>query len=148
VDLDGDPPSVAVLRADRAGRDTKTPRSRRALKLAQMAVGALGEWQVDQAAEREAAGSHWQDTGRVFTTAIGTPLVRSTSGKCSRTFARGPELAGTGRLGTCGTRSSRCCPTMAWRSRRSHGLLATPATMSPRPYTDKSSGQSCRKAPR
>ena len=38
---DGDPPSVAVLRADRAGGDTKTPRSRRALKLAQVAVGAL-----------------------------------------------------------------------------------------------------------
>ena len=38
IDLDGNPPSVAVLRADRAGGDTKTPRSRRALKLAQMAV--------------------------------------------------------------------------------------------------------------
>ncbi len=74
VDLDGNPPSVAVLRADRAGGDTKTPRSRRALKLAQMAAGALREWQVDQAAEREAAGSRWQDTGRVFTTATGTPL--------------------------------------------------------------------------
>ena len=68
VDLDGNPPSVAVLRADRAGRDTKTPRSRRALKLAQMAAGALREWRTDQAAERHAAGSHWQDTGRVFTT--------------------------------------------------------------------------------
>jgi hypothetical protein len=74
MDLDGDPPSVAVLRADRAGGDTKTPRSRRALKLAQMAVGALREWQADQAAEREAAGSRRQDTGRVFTTATGTPL--------------------------------------------------------------------------
>ena len=74
VDLDGDPASVAVLRADRAGGDTKTPRSRRALKLAQVAVGALREWRVDQAAEREAAGSRWQDTGRVFTTAAGTPL--------------------------------------------------------------------------
>jgi len=74
VDLDGNPPSVAVLRADRAGGDTKTPRSRRVLKLAQMAAGALREWQADQAAEREAAGSHWQDTGRVFTTATGIPL--------------------------------------------------------------------------
>jgi integrase len=74
VDLDGNPPSVAVLRADRAGGDTKTARSRSALKMAQMAVGALREWQVDQAAEREAAGSHWQDTSRVFTTATGTPL--------------------------------------------------------------------------
>jgi len=75
VDLDGNPASVAVLRADRAGGDTKTPRSRRALKLARMAVGALGEEQVDQAAEREAAGSRWRDTGRVFTTATGTPLA-------------------------------------------------------------------------
>jgi hypothetical protein len=66
VDLDVDPPPVAVLRADRAGGDTKTPRSRRALKLGQMAVGPLREWQVDQAAEREAAGSQWQDTGRVL----------------------------------------------------------------------------------
>ena len=67
VDLDGNPPAVAVLRADRAAGDTKTPRSRRALQLAQLAAGALREWQADQAAEREAAGSHWQDTGRVFT---------------------------------------------------------------------------------
>ena len=66
ADLDGSPPSVAVLRADRTGGDTKTPRSRRALKLAHMVVGALRE--------REAAGSRWQDTGRVFTTATGTPL--------------------------------------------------------------------------
>ena len=73
VDLDGNPPSVAVLRADRAGGDTKTPRSRRALKLAQVAAGALREWQVDQAAEREVAGSCW-GTGLVFTTATGTPL--------------------------------------------------------------------------
>jgi hypothetical protein len=58
-----------VLRADRAGGDTKTPRSRRALKLAQVAVGPLREWQANQAAEREAAGSRGQDTGRVFTTA-------------------------------------------------------------------------------
>jgi hypothetical protein len=41
VDLDGNPPLVAVLRADRAGGDAWAPRSRGALKLAQMAVGAL-----------------------------------------------------------------------------------------------------------
>jgi integrase len=74
VALDGDPPYVAVLRADRAGGDTKTLRSRRALKLPQMAVGALREWKADQAAERKAAGSDWQDTSRVFTTAMGAPL--------------------------------------------------------------------------
>ena len=41
VDLDGNPPSVAVLRADRAGGDTKTPRSRRALQLAQIGRSTL-----------------------------------------------------------------------------------------------------------
>jgi hypothetical protein len=48
VALDGDPPYVAVLRADRAGGDTKAPKSRRALKLPQMAVGALRDWKADQ----------------------------------------------------------------------------------------------------
>jgi hypothetical protein len=59
VDLDGNPPSVAVLRADRAGGDTKTPRSRRALKLAQMAVGALREWcaSMDQCSRTSRARS-------------------------------------------------------------------------------------------
>ena len=99
VDLDGNPPSVAVLRADRAGGDTKTPRSRRALKLAQLAVGALREWQVDQAAEREAAGSHWQDTGRVFTTATGTPLSARHIRKMFQDVCERPGSAGTGRPG-------------------------------------------------
>jgi integrase len=94
VDLDGNPPSVAVLRADRAGGDTKTPRSRRALKLAQMAVGALREWQAEQAAEREAAGSRWRDTGRVFTTAAGTPLGAM---HIRRMFQTVCERAGVGR---------------------------------------------------
>jgi len=32
------------------------------------------EWQVDQAAEHQASGSRWRDTGRVFTTSAGAPL--------------------------------------------------------------------------
>lgn len=71
IDLYGNPPSVAVLRAYRARGDTKTPKSRCAVKLARMAAGALREWQADQAAEKAAAGSRWQDTGRVFTRAAG-----------------------------------------------------------------------------
>jgi len=74
VNLDGDPPSVAVLRADRAGGDVKTSKSRRALQLPQTAVAALWEWQEDQAAERQVAGARWRDNGRVFTTATGAPL--------------------------------------------------------------------------
>jgi hypothetical protein len=73
VPLNSDPPYMAALRADRAGGDTKTPKSRRALKLPQMAVVALGDWKAGQPAERAAAGPRWQNTGRVFTTATGAP---------------------------------------------------------------------------
>jgi integrase len=74
VALQGVPPSVAVLRADRAGGDTKTRKSRRALKLAQTAVAALEQWEADQAAECAAAGARWEDHGLVFTTAAGAPM--------------------------------------------------------------------------
>ncbi len=94
VDLDGNPPSVAVLRADRAGGDVKTPKSRRALKLPQLAVGALRDWQADQADERLAAGVRWHDTGRVFTTATGAPLdIRN----IRRMFKAVCDRAGLGR---------------------------------------------------
>lgn len=99
--------------------DTPRPRGPAALKLAQMAAGALREWQVDQAAEHRLPE-------RIGSTPAGylprPPVhhwVRGTSGRCSRTFAREPGPAGTGRLGACGTSSSRCCPTTGWRSRRS-----------------------------
>jgi integrase len=94
VALDSDPPYVAVLRADRAGGDTKTPKSRRALKLPQMAVVALSGWKVGQAAERAAAGPRWQDTGRVFTTATGMPL---NARPIRRMFQDICERAGLGR---------------------------------------------------
>ena len=64
VDLDAG--TVAVWRSDRAGGDTKTPKSRRTLRLAQIAVDALRQ--------RKAAGKLWHDTGLVFTTTIGTML--------------------------------------------------------------------------
>jgi hypothetical protein len=110
VDLDGNPPSVAVLRADQAGGDTKTPRSRRALKLAQMAAGTLREGQADQAAEREAAGSHWQDTGKVFTMATETPAQ-------SHCTSSGTALgAGGRRLMSSGCASLQSGPTRPSRS--------------------------------
>ena len=73
VGLDGDLPWSRCC-ADRAGGDTKDAHVSPALQLAQIAVEALRAWQADQTAMREAAGSRWQDTGRVFTTAAGTPL--------------------------------------------------------------------------
>ena len=72
VDLDAG--TVAVWRSDRAGGDTKTPKSRLTLRLAQIAVDALRRRKAGQAADRLKAGEIWQDSGLVFTTTVGTVL--------------------------------------------------------------------------
>jgi integrase len=72
VDLDAG--TVAVIRAVRHGGDTKTLKSRRTLKLAQIAVDALRELQAVQAGDRIIAGQAWQEHGLVFCTSVGTPL--------------------------------------------------------------------------
>jgi len=66
--------AVFVWRADRAGGDTKTPRSRRTLALPRRCVEALREHRVRQAEDRLAAGLLWQDRGLVFASTAGTPL--------------------------------------------------------------------------
>jgi integrase len=65
---------VSVWRSDRAGGDTKTPNSKRTLKLSVMAVDALRERKAAQAADRLKVGELWQDTGLVFTTSVGKML--------------------------------------------------------------------------
>jgi integrase len=72
VDLDAE--TIALWRSDRAGGDTKTPKSRRTLKLSNMAVSALRERKAAQAAARLKAGELWHDTSLVFTTSEGTML--------------------------------------------------------------------------
>jgi integrase len=66
--------TVAVWRSDRAGGDTKTPKSRGTLKLARIAVEALRQRRARQDADRLRAGDLWHDSGLVFTTALGTML--------------------------------------------------------------------------
>jgi integrase len=63
-----------VWRAERAGGDTKTPKSRRTLALPQKCVEALREHRVRQAKERLSAGPLWKDHGLVFASAVGTPM--------------------------------------------------------------------------
>ena len=63
-----------VWRADRAGGDTKTLKSRRTLALPRRCVEALREQRVGQAQDRLAAGPLWQDHGLVFASTVGTPL--------------------------------------------------------------------------
>jgi integrase len=74
ADVDLDQGTVAVYRSVRASGDTKTPKSRRVLKLPVKAVDALKEHRSEQAAARLKAGELWQDHGLVFASAMGTPL--------------------------------------------------------------------------
>jgi integrase len=61
VDLDAG--TIMVWRSVRAHGDTKTARSRRTLKLPEIAVEALRAQKRRQAAERDRAGDQWQEHG-------------------------------------------------------------------------------------
>jgi site-specific recombinase XerD len=84
---------VLVWRSDRAGGDTKTPKSRRTLALARRCSAALREQKIRQAADRLAAGRLWQDHNLVFASAIGTPLDDH---NVRREFRKITETAGLG----------------------------------------------------
>ncbi|WP_301175540.1 site-specific integrase [Actinomadura geliboluensis] len=73
VDLDAG--TVVVTRSDRFGSDTKTPGSRRGLRLADLAVRALLTARSIQAADKCAAGAAYQDSGLVFAHPDGTALT-------------------------------------------------------------------------
>jgi integrase len=66
--------AVFVWRADRAGGDTKTPKSRRTLALPRKCVEALREHRVRQVKDRLSAGPYWKEHNLVFASAVGTPL--------------------------------------------------------------------------
>lgn len=58
--------------------EPKTEKSRRTIRLPQVAVSALWGHQARQLEERTLAGTRWTDSGFVFTTTIGTPLDGTT----------------------------------------------------------------------
>ena len=91
VDLDAK--TISVWRSVRAHGDTKTVRSRRTLRIPQIAVEALQEQLRRQAEERSTAGELWQEHGLVFTTAVGTPYE---SHNLRRDFRRVTAAAGLG----------------------------------------------------
>jgi integrase len=66
--------AVFVWRAERAGGDTKTQKSRRTLALPRKCVEALREHRARQVQDRLLAGPLWQDHGLVFASAVGTPM--------------------------------------------------------------------------
>jgi len=73
--------------------DVKTQKSRRAVNLPKAVVTALKGHQRRQKAERLQVGLGWQETGYVFTTAIGTPIDPRNIG---RDFAAITKAAGLG----------------------------------------------------
>ena len=92
VDLEAG--TISVWRSVRAHGDTKTNRSRRTLKLPEIAVEALWIQQERQARERGEAGELWQEHGLVFTTSVGTGYE---SHNLRRDFRRVTAAAGLGR---------------------------------------------------
>src|SRR5580698_8623336 len=86
--------AVFVWRADRAGGDTKTPKSRRTLALPRKCVEALREHRVRQAEDRLGAGPLWMDHDLVFASAVGTPMDDH---NVRRQFRVITEAAGLGR---------------------------------------------------
>jgi integrase len=91
VDLDAG--TISVWRSVRARGDTKTVRSRRTLKLPEIAVEALRAQTRRQAEERTRAGELWQEHGLVFTTTVGTPYE---SHNLRRDFRKVTAAAGLG----------------------------------------------------
>jgi integrase len=85
--------AVFVWRADRAGGDTKTLKSRRTLALPRRCLEALREQRVRQATDRLAAGPLWRDHNLVFPSTVGTPMDDT---NVRRQFRAISEAAGLG----------------------------------------------------
>jgi len=73
VDLEAG--TVAVYRSVRFGGDTKTEKSRRVVQLPDIAVEALRELVLRQAADRAKAGTAWVENSLVFCRSAGNPLT-------------------------------------------------------------------------
>jgi hypothetical protein len=67
---------IYVWKSARRGGDTKTPSSRRTLKLPRRAITALQAHKKIQAAERLAAGEDWHASNLVFCHPDGRPYTR------------------------------------------------------------------------
>jgi integrase len=94
VGFDHEQMAVFVWRAERAGGDTKTPKSRRTLALPRKCVEALREHRVRQLKDRMSAGPLWKDNDLVFASAVGTP---QDDHNVRRQFRVITEVAGLGK---------------------------------------------------
>lgn len=85
------PPHMMVWRSVREHGDTKTRKSRRSLALPKRCVEAIKAHQVKQDYMRTLARERWQETGLVFSSAVGTELDAA---NVRRAFRRVVERAG------------------------------------------------------
>ncbi|MDQ0378203.1 site-specific integrase [Amycolatopsis thermophila] len=85
------PPHMMVWRSVREHGDTKTRKSRRSLALPKRCVEALRAHQVKQDYMRTLARGRWQETGLVFSSAVGTELDAA---NVRRAFRKVVEKAG------------------------------------------------------
>ena len=76
---------MMVWRSVREYGDTKTRKSRRSLALPRRCVEALRAHQVKQDYRRTLARERWQETGLVFSSAVGIEL--NAASRCSPTAA-------------------------------------------------------------
>ncbi|OXM74539.1 MULTISPECIES: site-specific integrase [Amycolatopsis] len=85
------PPHMMVWRSVREHGDTKTRKSRRSLALPKRCVEALRAHQAKQDYMRTLARDRWQETGLVFSSAVGTELDAA---NVRRAFRKVVEKAG------------------------------------------------------
>ncbi len=93
VDLEAG--TVAVYRSVRRTGETKTEKSRRVFQIPEIAVAALRDLVLKQAAARARAGAAWKENDRVFCTSLGGPMYAT---DVRMEFKRITEKAGLGRL--------------------------------------------------
>ena len=92
VDLEAG--TVAVYRSVRRTGETKTEKSRRVFQIPEIAVEALRDLVLKQAAYRAKAGAAWKENDLVFCTRIGGPMYAT---DVRMEFKRITEKAGLGR---------------------------------------------------
>jgi len=84
--------AIYVWRSVREDGDTKTEKSRRTLKLPQVAAAALRALHKLQAALRLAAGAAWKALGLVFCTSVGTALSAANVRRAFRAITKAAGL--------------------------------------------------------
>lgn len=115
---------------DQGGRrsgDAKTRKSRLTLALPSRRIDALWRPYEDQGWDRLAADDEWEEHGLVFSSAVGKPLDAANVRRAFRQALKDVDGvdAADGRLGSFGTASCHCSPTVVSRWRRSPGSSVT-----------------------